>query len=55
MTSGTLSPLGLVSSELKTTFKVQLENRHVIDKKRVLVRIIDKDPDGNELKFTYDA
>jgi hypothetical protein len=55
LTSGTLSPFKLFSSELKTQFDVTLENSHVIEEGRVLARIIDKDFYGRELKFNFET
>lgn len=53
LTSGTLSPLSFVMSELKTKFKVQLVNKHIIERSRVCVRVVDKDLNGKPFLFNY--
>ncbi|XP_011305356.1 Fanconi anemia group J protein homolog isoform X2 [Fopius arisanus] len=54
LASGTLSPIISFASELGTTFKQILQNKHVIPKENVHIRVIPKGPQGIAIKATYD-
>ena len=53
LTSGTLSPMESLVAELSVPFKVQLINKHVIDKSQVELQIIKRDQSGSEFQFSY--
>lgn len=53
LTSGTLSPISTLSSELGMPFKVQLENRHVIGSDQVWGAVVGQGPDGCRLSSGY--
>ncbi|XP_015113040.1 Fanconi anemia group J protein homolog [Diachasma alloeum] len=53
LASGTLSPIVSFASELGTTFKHVLQNKHVIPKDNVHIRIVPKGPQGVNLKAVY--
>ena len=55
LTSGTLTPLNLLSTELATKFKVTLENKHIVNEERVYARIINKDMAGKTFDFRYNS
>lgn len=54
LTSGTLSPLSSFTSEMRIEFKVSLENRHVIERDQIFVRVIEQGPDGVHLSSAFD-
>ena len=54
LTSGTLSPMKILYTELRTHFKVKLVNEHFIEDHRVFATIIKEDLHGNELKFNFE-
>lgn len=53
LASGTLSPIISFASELGTTFKQVLQNKHVVPYENVHIRVIPKGPQGLSLKATY--
>ncbi|KRT78296.1 helicase [Oryctes borbonicus] len=53
LTSGTLSPLQPLISELELKITVRLENPHIIGKNQVCVKIIPKGPDNEVLNGSY--
>ncbi|KFM76132.1 Regulator of telomere elongation helicase 1-like protein, partial [Stegodyphus mimosarum] len=53
LTSGTLSPLGPMVSELGVNFPVQLENPHIIEDNQVFVAVVANGPDGTPLNSSY--
>lgn len=53
LTSGTLSPLPPLISELGIGFPVQLENPHIIRDEQVFVAVIPNGPDGTMLNSSY--
>ncbi len=53
LTSGTLSPLGPLISELGIDFPVQLENPHIIKSNQVFVGVITSGPDGTPLNSSF--
>jgi len=55
LTSGTLTPLNFLSTELATKFKVTLENKHIVNEERVYARIINKDMAGKNFDFRYNS
>ena len=46
LTSGTLTPMDSFEKELQTTFKIKLENKHVVDMDQVMVSILSKGQHG---------
>ncbi|KAF9207679.1 Fanconi anemia group J protein [Haplosporangium sp. Z 27] len=55
LTSGTLSPMESFASELQTTFKIQLETDHVIDKSQVWTGVLPYGPTQIKLDGTYQS
>lgn len=53
LTSGTLTPLKPLISELALDVDFQLENPHIIKPSQVLARIISQGPDGTPLNANY--
>lgn len=53
VTSGTLSPLGPLISELGIPINITLENKHVISKDQVFVSVVSCGPDKEPLISTY--
>ncbi|OQR70901.1 regulator of telomere elongation helicase 1-like [Tropilaelaps mercedesae] len=53
LTSGTLSPMGTLATELGVPFQVQLSNDHIISHDKVAVMCIPQGPDRTELFSTY--
>lgn len=53
LTSGTLSPLDSLATELRIPFPVRLENPHVIDPSRVWVGVVTSGPAGVRFNSTY--
>jgi regulator of telomere elongation helicase 1 len=54
LTSGTLSPLGALRTEMKLPFPIELESPHVIDTtKQVWVHALDKGPSGVSLNSNF--
>nr|CAD7426803.1 unnamed protein product [Timema monikensis] len=53
LTSGTLSPLKSLISELGIPITVVLENPHIIKRNQVCVGILSKGPDGTPLNSSY--
>lgn len=54
MTSGTLSPLQPLISELAVEFSCRLENPHIIKSTQVMARIISKGPDNTPLVANFE-
>ncbi|KAH9419773.1 Regulator of telomere elongation helicase 1 [Dermatophagoides pteronyssinus] len=54
ITSGTLSPLESFELEMGIPFKVKLQNSHVISDNQLSIQLIAKDPNGHELRGSYD-
>lgn len=55
LTSGTLSPITSMESELKCEFKVKLENKHVIDNKQVHFCMLKNSLDDKKTLFDFRA
>ena len=55
ITSGTLSPIDGMESELKCSFKVKLEGAHVIDKRQVHFGILTSSIFNNKEEFIFSA
>nr|CAD7570646.1 unnamed protein product [Timema californicum] len=55
LTSGTLSPLKSLISELGIPITVVLENPHIIKRNQVCVGILSKGPDGTPLNSSYNT
>ena len=55
ITSGTLSPIDGMESELKCSFEVKLEGTHVIDKKQVHFGILTSSLFGKKEEFVFNA
>ena len=55
ITSGTLSPIDGMESELKCSFKVKLEGTHVIDKRQVHFGILTSSIFNNKEEFIFSA
>ena len=55
ITSGTLSPIDGMESELKCSFKVKLEGAHVIDKRQVHFGILTSSIFDNKEEFIFSA
>lgn len=55
LTSGTLSPLSSLMSELGISIPVTLENPHVIGSGQVFVSVISTGPDGFALNSSYNT
>ena len=55
ITSGTLSPIDGMESELKCSFQVKLEGTHVIDKKQVHFGILTSSIFNNKEEFVFNA
>jgi hypothetical protein len=53
LTSGTLSPLPSIMSELGISIPVTLENPHVIGPGQVFVSVVSTGPDGHALSSSY--
>lgn len=53
LTSGTLSPLGPMISELGVSFPIQLENPHIVEDFQVFVGVVTCGPDGTALNSSY--
>ncbi|KAL1925428.1 uncharacterized protein VTP21DRAFT_311 [Calcarisporiella thermophila] len=53
LTSGTLSPLGPLASELHIDFNVRLENPHVIQPEQAFVGVITHGPAGCQLNSSF--
>ncbi len=53
LTSGTLSPMDSVESELKLPFKIRLENSHVVSGKQVWVGTLKTGPTKKKLNSSY--
>ena len=53
LTSGTLAPLNSFAQEMKTPFKVQLENPHVVSAEQVWIGVVTRGPSGNVLNSSY--
>ena len=54
LTSGTLSPMDSFADELRTTFGVQLENQHAIDRSQLMVSVVQCGFEQYSFNFTYD-
>jgi regulator of telomere elongation helicase 1 len=54
LTSGTLSPISALISELNIKFKVKLENKHVVKKEQVYISVVTAGPDAEALDSSYD-
>ena len=55
LTSGTLSPIKGIESELKCSFKIQLENTHVINKEQVCFCLLNNSFYDEYLHFRFDV
>ena len=55
ITSGTLSPIESLESELKVEFKIKLENSHVIDMQQIKFSVISNSPNNQNLIYKFDA
>jgi regulator of telomere elongation helicase 1 len=55
LTSGTLSPLPSLVSELGIPIPVMLENPHVIGSGQVFVSVVSTGPDGYALNSSYNT
>ncbi|KAF9914010.1 Fanconi anemia group J protein [Lobosporangium transversale] len=53
LTSGTLSPMDTFASELQTSFKIQLEAGHIIQKSQVWAGALPLGPNGVKMDGTY--
>ncbi|EME27730.1 Regulator of telomere elongation helicase 1 [Galdieria sulphuraria] len=53
LTSGTLSPLSFLESELQIPFPIQLENRHIISQHQLFVGMLGLGPSGEVLNSSY--
>ncbi|KAF2884481.1 hypothetical protein ILUMI_21698 [Ignelater luminosus] len=53
LTSGTLAPLKPLISELELNVQVRLENPHIIKDNQIVVKILNKGPDGVELNSSF--
>lgn len=53
VTSGTLSPLAPLISELGIPINITLENKHVITREQVFVSVVKQGPDGEQLLSTF--
>ena len=53
ITSGTLSPIDGMESELKFSFGVKLEGKHIIDKKQIHFGILTQDLFGDKKDFVF--
>eukprot|EP01022_Parablepharisma_sp_SALTPOND_P026354 TRINITY_DN629_c0_g1_i1.p1 TRINITY_DN629_c0_g1~~TRINITY_DN629_c0_g1_i1.p1 ORF type:complete len:1040 (-),score=124.45 TRINITY_DN629_c0_g1_i1:3267-6386(-) len=53
LTSGTLSPMDSLESELRMSFPVKLENSHVIESDQILLQIITHDSFSHPFNFDY--
>ncbi|XP_028967374.1 regulator of telomere elongation helicase 1 homolog [Galendromus occidentalis] len=53
LTSGTLSPMGTLATELGIPFQIQLSNDHIITPDKIQVLCVPKGPDNVELISTY--
>ncbi len=53
LTSGTLSPMAALESELRISFPIKLESPHVIERDQVLMQIITHDTHGHPFNFNY--
>lgn len=53
VTSGTLSPLPPLISELGIPINITLENKHIISRDQVFVSVVKRGPDGVELNSTF--
>ena len=54
LTSGTISPMDAVESELRLPFKVRLENAHVVGQRQVWIGSIKHGPTKKRLNSAYD-
>ena len=54
ITSGTLSPIQSLESELKCQFSIKLENKHVIDQDQVNFSILPYSPRVKNLTYAFD-
>jgi regulator of telomere elongation helicase 1 len=54
LTSGTLSPIGSLKTELRIPFDVTLENPHIIKPQQIKVLTVNKGPSNIVLKSTYE-
>ena len=54
ITSGTLSPIESLESELKVEFKIKLENSHVIDMQQIKFSVISNSPNNQNLLYKFD-
>ena len=54
LTSGTLSPMRILYTELRTHFKVKLINEHFIEDSQVFASIISSDFMGSKFKFNFE-
>ena len=54
LTSGTLSPMRILYSELRTHFKVKLINEHFIKDQQVFASIVTSDFMGSNFKFNFE-
>ncbi|XP_012267857.2 regulator of telomere elongation helicase 1 homolog isoform X2 [Athalia rosae] len=55
LTSGTLSPLKPLISELGIPIGVQLENPHIVSSRQVCVGVLSNGPDGHPLNSSYNT
>merc|ERR1711959_503995 len=53
LTSGTLSPLPSLATELALSFPVQLENAHVISSEQVWAGVVKVSPSNRPLNSSY--
>ncbi|GJQ10909.1 hypothetical protein GpartN1_g2700.t1 [Galdieria partita] len=53
LTSGTLSPLSVLESELQIRFPIQLENRHIITQHQLFIGMLGIGPSGEVLNSSY--
>ena len=54
ITSGTLSPIESLESELKVEFKIKLENSHVINMEQIKFSVISNSPYNQNLQYKFD-
>ena len=53
ITSGTLSPIISIESELKTSFKIKLEGQHIINKEQIHMGIITVSKNNKKQNFKF--
>jgi hydroxymethylpyrimidine pyrophosphatase-like HAD family hydrolase len=55
LTSGTLSPISALVSELGINIPVTLENGHVVTGDQLFVSVVSSGPDGTSLNSSYNT